>query len=331
MRDNWIDSLREMDDDTLDALLDGQGRLPLPRGVNKSRLKRKTLAACGIGREAKEAPWGMRVLATVVCCGLLITAVLTGQGMVRRLGAGAHNPVESSESSAPRDSVDPETDEAPPTLIWPKTPEEVMLSDSDEGVDEFIPLYEKYLRECTEKQNHCSCGKDIAWAAEHCRNVTPRYIAAQSELRIFRFSCAPEAYLLYRGRVLLLHHGFGGSGVTSAALCDYDANGVNDLLFTAEWGSGIGRSELWHLNLETMTLARVPLVFNGTFIGVRKYVRIDPLIAEGELHAVYTERYEWGDEYDEMEHNYEIITGPNGLPMLKNGLEAITCESTPMA
>lgn len=53
-----------------------------------------------------------------------------------------------------------------------------------------------------------------------------------------------EAYLKYYDDIYEFAAGFGGYGFINAVVCDYDNNGISDILYTYSFGSGTHRSEV---------------------------------------------------------------------------------------
>ena len=78
----------------------------------------------------------------------------------------------------------------------------------------------------------------------HCWNVTPDSVAAQTDIRIFKFSNSCESYALADGQACHLCDGLGGSGFLNAVPWDYDGDGRTDLITASSWGSGIHRTEI---------------------------------------------------------------------------------------
>ncbi|MBQ8686982.1 MAG: hypothetical protein IJ512_00375 [Ruminococcus sp.] len=74
-----------------------------------------------------------------------------------------------------------------------------------------------------------------------CYEITPDYIAEQSDYRIFTYASLGGTFLLFEGDVYSLDREFGFpfSMVTSLALADINADGKQELYFTFAWGSGV--------------------------------------------------------------------------------------------
>ena len=78
--------------------------------------------------------------------------------------------------------------------------------------------------------------------AEHCYNVTPEQVAAETDMKIFKFSDSCASYVMLDKEVYLLCDYFGGYGFVNAVPCDFDGDGNKDLLVASSWGSGLHRS-----------------------------------------------------------------------------------------
>ncbi len=77
---------------------------------------------------------------------------------------------------------------------------------------------------------------------EHCYNVTPESVSAQTDYKIFKFSDSCVSLLLIDNEVYSICESFGGFGFVNAVPWDYDENGTPDLLVASSWGSGLHRS-----------------------------------------------------------------------------------------
>ena len=78
--------------------------------------------------------------------------------------------------------------------------------------------------------------------AEHCYNVTPEQVAAETDMKVFKFSDSCASYVMLDKEVYLLCDFFGGYGFVNAVPCDFDGDGNKDLLVASSWGSGLHRS-----------------------------------------------------------------------------------------
>ena len=77
---------------------------------------------------------------------------------------------------------------------------------------------------------------------EHCYNVTPLQVAAETDMKIFKFSDSCVSLVLLDNKIYNLCESFGGYGFVNAVPCDFDNDGNKDLLVASSWGSGLHRS-----------------------------------------------------------------------------------------
>ena len=77
---------------------------------------------------------------------------------------------------------------------------------------------------------------------EHCFNVTPPEVAAETNMKIFKFSDSCISCVWIDDAVYELCVSFGGYGFVNAVPCDFDNDGNKDLLVASSWGSGLHRS-----------------------------------------------------------------------------------------
>ncbi|MGN0557689.1 MAG: hypothetical protein ACI4IV_07570 [Acutalibacteraceae bacterium] len=87
---------------------------------------------------------------------------------------------------------------------------------------------------------------------DNCYNVTPEQVAEETNIRIFKCSDSAASFAMVDGAVAELCASFGGYGFVNAVPCDFDNNGVTDLLVASSWGSGLHRSEISVFNAETL-------------------------------------------------------------------------------
>ena len=76
----------------------------------------------------------------------------------------------------------------------------------------------------------------------HCYNVTPVEVAAETDMKIFKFSDSCISLVLLDNKIYNLCESFGGYGFVNAIPCDFDNDGNKDLLVASSWGSGLHRS-----------------------------------------------------------------------------------------
>lgn len=87
-----------------------------------------------------------------------------------------------------------------------------------------------------------------SYDTDTCFNITPDFVAENSEFSVFKYSISSGSFLLYDGEVYSLGM-FGG--LTSVALADLDRDNRYELYFTSGWGSGIYRSQIGYFNPAT--------------------------------------------------------------------------------
>lgn len=105
---------------------------------------------------------------------------------------------------------------------------------SKASVDEFLSL----LRNIEPDGITNYCRIDEAY----CYNVTPEQVAAETDMKIFKFSDSSASYVMLDNEVYPLCESVGGYGFVNAVPCDFDNDGNKDLLIASSWGSGIHRS-----------------------------------------------------------------------------------------
>ena len=77
---------------------------------------------------------------------------------------------------------------------------------------------------------------------KNCYNVTPTEVAAETDMKIFKFSDSCASFVMLNNEVYPLCEGVGGYGFVEAIPCDFDNDGNKDLLVASSWGSGVHRS-----------------------------------------------------------------------------------------
>ena len=77
---------------------------------------------------------------------------------------------------------------------------------------------------------------------ENCYDVTPAEVAAETDMKIFKFSDSCASFVMVDGEIYFLCESFGGYGFVNALPCDFDKDGNKDLLVASSWGSGMHRS-----------------------------------------------------------------------------------------
>lgn len=86
---------------------------------------------------------------------------------------------------------------------------------------------------------------------EHCYNVTPPQVAAETDMKIFKFSDSSASFVIADGKIYILCTFLGGHGFVNAIPCDFDNDGNKDLLVASSWGSGLHRSNISIFNSVT--------------------------------------------------------------------------------
>lgn len=86
---------------------------------------------------------------------------------------------------------------------------------------------------------------------ETCYNVTPPEVAAETNMKIFKFSDSCASFVMINNEFYPLCDFFGGLGFVNAIPCDFDNDGNKDLFVASSWGSGLHRSEISVFNSVT--------------------------------------------------------------------------------
>jgi hypothetical protein len=84
-----------------------------------------------------------------------------------------------------------------------------------------------------------------------CYNITPDFIANNSDFSIFKYTSSTASFLLFDDEIYVLGAFFGGNGLTSMALGDLDKDNQYELYFTFSWGFGLHRSQIGYFNPST--------------------------------------------------------------------------------
>lgn len=80
-------------------------------------------------------------------------------------------------------------------------------------------------------------------------NLTPQEVADNTDYRIFKEMTDFGSYVTVDGEIYELCNSFGGFGFHNASVCDFDNNGVLDLIVRSSWGSGMHRDEISVFNM----------------------------------------------------------------------------------
>lgn len=116
------------------------------------------------------------------------------------------------------------------TVLDTLAPEsELIITSSDTQVSDFL-----------EKMQ----GFTTYYETDECYNITPDFVADNSDYSIFKYSSSTESFILYDGEIYSIGTCFGGLGITSMALADLDKDGTYELYYTFSWGSGLHRSHV---------------------------------------------------------------------------------------
>lgn len=135
-----------------------------------------------------------------------------------------------------------------------KTTEEAQFSSSKDSVSDFYSLL-------AEKD------KDLSplLKEENCYNVTTDNLTNLG-VKLFKFKDECQTYLQYENDIYFFALGFGGYGFINAVTCDYDNNGIGDILYTYSFGSGIHRSIVSVFNMTTFEITPLFSTFDDSEI-----------------------------------------------------------------
>ncbi|MCM1298734.1 MAG: hypothetical protein NC228_04120 [[Eubacterium] siraeum] len=86
------------------------------------------------------------------------------------------------------------------------------------------------------------------YETDECYNITPDFVADNSDYSVFKFNASTESFILYDGEAYSIGICFGGLGITSMALADLDKDGAYELYYTFSWGSGLHRSHVGYFD-----------------------------------------------------------------------------------
>ena len=107
------------------------------------------------------------------------------------------------------------------------------VSGTQEGVKDFLALLGN--------------SKPQMYENDTCYNITPEDIA-KATYGIFKFDQSCASFLMFENEIYPLGEWFGGLGVVSAAIADLDKDGLNELIFTYSFGSGIHQSRIGYFD-----------------------------------------------------------------------------------
>lgn len=100
-------------------------------------------------------------------------------------------------------------------------------------------------------------------------DITPDDVWEETGHQLFKDSSSLETYVVADGKAAVLGTGFGGSGVTSVVPYDVNGDGAGDLVYAYSYGSGIHRSVMSWMDLQTMT--EHPVLSKAETAGFRTY------------------------------------------------------------
>lgn len=83
---------------------------------------------------------------------------------------------------------------------------------------------------------------------DECFNITPDFIADNSDFIILKFNKTTSSFIIYEGNIYSIGTCFGGYGITSMALADMNMDNQYELYYTFSWGSGIHRSQIGYFD-----------------------------------------------------------------------------------
>lgn len=81
------------------------------------------------------------------------------------------------------------------------------------------------------------------YETDECYNITPVFIADNSDYEVFKYNSSTQSFIMYNGEVYSIGECFGGFGLTSLALADLNKDGEYELYYTFSCGSGLHRSQ----------------------------------------------------------------------------------------
>ncbi|MBD5510719.1 MAG: hypothetical protein HDR08_05645 [Lachnospiraceae bacterium] len=96
-------------------------------------------------------------------------------------------------------------------------------------------------------------------------NITPDYIADNSEFEIFKDVSSTDSFIMYDGEVYSIGICFGGFGLTSMALADLNQDGAYELYYTFSFGSGVHALRIGYFDpvKKEVTILDCPLQSHG--------------------------------------------------------------------
>lgn len=144
--------------------------------------------------------------------------------MICSLSACARKPVSDVDSGA----SEPELSSAPYETSVQNMPPAVIAPESKLTI---VPSK-------TRVSEFTKCAGDTA-EEDDFYNITPDYIADNSEFEIFKDIYSTDSFIMYDSEVYSIGTCFGGFGLTSMALADLNQDGAYELYYTFSFGSGV--------------------------------------------------------------------------------------------
>lgn len=170
--------------------------------------------------------------------------------MICSLSACAQKPVsdadfEAMESDVSIASSQTPAQDMPPAVIAPES--KLTIVPSETRVSEFT-----------------KCA-DYTEAESDFYNITPDYIADNSEFEIFKDVSSTDSFIMYDGAVYSIGTCFGGFGLTSMALADLNQDGAYELYYTYSFGSGVHALSIGYFDpvKKEVTILDCPLQLHG--------------------------------------------------------------------
>lgn len=118
-----------------------------------------------------------------------------------------------------------------------------------------------------------------SYEKDTCFNITPDFIANNSEFSIFKYNMSAGSFLLFDNVIYTL-----GGNVTSVALGDLDNDNKYELYFTFSWGSGISRSQIGYFNPSTKKVSELEYInFNHDLILTTNEAETSLLVSEATI------------------------------------------------
>lgn len=128
-------------------------------------------------------------------------------------------------------SATADSDNTPLAVCAPEA--ELTITSSKEQVSEFISKNKNLI---------------ALYDEDECYNITPDFIADNSEFTIFKYDISRESFIMYDGEVYSIGNCFGFDGITSMALADINMDNQYELYYTFTSGSGMPYSQIGYFD-----------------------------------------------------------------------------------